>query len=148
MSTNVLCNRKEILCYSHISIEQQKLRRQRDSQALISICKTMELARTIEQMGNLIYKSRIIVIILNAHKNAIKTSQIEMFVCATTAVFNCFCVNGFRLFKREIYNPVHLFTLLKAFQDSLIFLHQSFKFIAGCTKELLVFILVERLNIF
>ena len=56
---NVLCDRKEILCYSHISIEQQKLRRQRDSQALISICKTMELARTIEQMGNLIYKSRI-----------------------------------------------------------------------------------------
>ena len=29
-------------------------------------------------------------LILNVHKNAIKTSQIEMFVCATTAVFNCF----------------------------------------------------------
>ena len=56
---NVLCNRKEIFCHSHISIEQQKLRRQRDRQALISICKTMELACAIEQMGNLIYKSRI-----------------------------------------------------------------------------------------
>ena len=99
-------------------------------------------------MGNLIYKSRIVVIILNVHKNAIKASQIKMLVCATTTVFNCFCVNGFRLFKREIYNPVHLFTLLKAFQYSLIFLHQSFKLITGSTKEFLVFILIERLDVF
>ena len=63
--TDVFHNSKKTFSDCHISVKQQELSAECNSQSFVPICKSMEFAGAKEQMGNFVLKRGIVIIVLN-----------------------------------------------------------------------------------